>query len=222
MDITLDTYVISDTHFGHKYALKKWPARSVAFNNSHYKDFDELSVELWNESVSKEDKILHVGDLFNDRHDILSKLNGEKILVVGNNDVGKYELLSNSKDWKVIKKIKFKIKDKELFKKEMKRKWGSELKNPYATALIVDVNNIRIMFSHFPVGERRGDSKYNMARDIIDYAYFLTKCDVNIHGHIHSRDSIQDYCINVSTERLQFRPRKLRDIFTLYTNLLHS
>ncbi len=219
MDITLDTYVISDTHFGHKYVLKKEPSRVATLNNTHYKSFDSLSVDWWNESVCKDDNILHLGDLFfDDGYNVLPKLNGNKMLIVGNNDVGKYNH-NVLKDWKIVRKIKFKIPNKDFFKKAMKKKWGDELKNPYATALIVDVNNIRIMFSHFPVGERKKNDKYYKARDIIDYAYFLTKCEVNIHGHIHSRESVQDYCINVSTEKLQFRPKKIRDVLYSWAKL---
>ena len=214
--ITPDTFIISDTHFGHKLVLKKEPSRVVALNNTHFKNFDDLSVSWWNEVVQPQDYVLHLGDLFfADGDDILPKLHGNKILIIGNNDVGKCE---NLKNWNIISKIKFKIPEKDELKKIMKRKWGDELKNPYATGLIVDVGNVRIMFSHFPVGERRGSEKYYKARDIIDYAYFLAKCEVNIHGHIHSKNPVQDYCYNASTEKLNFRPKKLRDILMSWAN----
>lgn len=216
MQISLDTFIISDTHFGHKHVLVKEPLRVITLNNTHYKSFDDLSLNWWNEVVSVNDSVLHLGDLyFGDGDSILPKLNGEKMLIVGNNDMGKYQKL---KDWRVVKKIKFKIPEKDMLKKAMKKKWGDELKNPYATGLIVDVNNVRIMFSHFPVGERKKNDKYHKARDIIDYAYSLAKCEVNIHGHIHSRDSVQDYCINASTERLSFRPKRLRDILSSWAH----
>lgn len=217
MQISLDTFIISDTHFGHKYALVKEPIRAITLNNTHYKTFDDLSVSWWNETVGKQDDVLHLGDLFfGNGFNVLSKLNGNKMLIVGNNDIGKYQKL---KEWTIVKKIKFNIPEKNEIKKIMKKKWGDELKNPYATGLIIDVNNVRIMFSHFPVGERKKNDKYCKARDIIDYAFFLAKCEVNIHGHIHSRDSVQDYCINVSTERLCFRPKRLRDILVSWAHV---
>lgn len=210
MLITLDTFIISDTHFGHKMVLKKEPSRLIALHNTHFKNFDDLSVSLWNQTIQPHDSVLHLGDLFfDDGHTILPRLHGKKTLILGNNDIGKCH---NLEDWKIIKKIKYKIPQKTEIKKIMKKKWGDDLKNPYATGLIIDVNNIRIMFSHFPVGERKKNDKYHKARDIIDYAYSVAQCEINIHGHIHSRNSLQDYCFNASTERLQFRPKKLRDI----------
>ena len=118
MKITPDTFIISDTHFGHKLVLKKEPSRVVALNNTHFKNFDDLSVSWWNEVVQPQDYVLHLGDLFfADGDDILPKLHGNKILVIGNNDVGKCE---NLKNWNIISKIKFKIPEKDELKKIMK------------------------------------------------------------------------------------------------------
>ncbi|RDU73353.1 hypothetical protein CQA66_01415 [Helicobacter aurati] len=217
MKITLDTFVISDTHFGHKGVLKKEPSRIAALNETHFNNFDEFSVNCWNQVVNTQDSVLHLGDLFfNNGYEILPRLYGKKMLILGNNDIGKCE---NLQDWKVIKRIKFKIKDKKEYQKIMEKKWGSALKNPYATGLITDINNVRIMFSHFPVGERKKNDKYWQARDIIDYAYSLTESEINIHGHIHSRASKQKYCFNASTEKLVFKPKKLRDILLEWANI---
>lgn len=217
MKITLDTFIISDTHFGHKAVLRKELSRLAALKSTCFTNFDDFSVDCWNNAVMQEDSILHLGDLFFENGDgLLPKLSGKKMLILGNNDVGKCE---NLKDWKVVKKIKFKLKDKKEYKKAMQKKWGSALDNPYATALVIDVNNVRVMFSHFPVGERKKNDKYWAARDIIDYAYHLTESEINIHGHIHSRNSKQRYCFNASTERLSFKPRRLRDILLEWSNI---
>lgn len=222
MKITPDTFIISDTHFGDKMAIKKYPIRSVSLNATNFKSFDEMCIARWNEVVSKDDSVLHLGDVFaGNGLESLKKLNGEKTLILGNNDIGKCENLHKELDWKVISNIKFKLEnkdEKDELKKAMKKKWGDELKNPYATALIVVVNNIRIMFSHFPVGERKKNDKYYKARDIIDYAYNLARCEINIHGHIHIRQSVQEFCCNVSTEKLDFKPKKLREILYHWAN----
>lgn len=213
MKITLDTFVISDTHFGHNYILQKEPARMEILKDSYFKTFDDLSIKYWNDTVRKKDKVLHLGDLyFKNGIKCLASLNGKKMLVVGNNDIGKYEKLKNLDDWKVVDKIKFKLDDKKYFKDQMKKKWGDKLKNKFANALIAKVDNYTIMFSHFPVHERRRNERYSLARDIIDYAYDMSECNLNIHGHLHSRDSVKDYCINVSIERINFKPLKLREI----------
>ncbi|RDU63565.1 hypothetical protein CQA53_08330 [Helicobacter didelphidarum] len=215
MKITPDTFIISDTHFGDKLAIKKYPIRALTLTNSHYKNFDDLSVGHWNEVVKPNDEILHLGDLFFGNSDILNKLNGHKMLILGNNDIGRCE---NLEQWEIIRKIKFQLEEKDEFKKAMKKKWGAELKNPYVTGLITEVSNIRIMFSHFPVGERKKNDKYYKARDIIDYAFNLAKCEINIHGHIHVRSSIQEFCCNASTEQQNFRPKKLREILYDWAN----
>lgn len=217
LKITLDTFIIADTHFGHKAVLKKEPSRNLTLENTSFRDFDELSIAWWNEEVKEKDSVLHLGDLYFHRgYELLNRLNGKKkMLVMGNNDIGKCEKLEN---WKVIDKIKFKIKDKLYYKKALKKRWGSELQNPYATALITEVDNVRILFSHFPVDERRKNDKHWRARDLIDFAYHLADCELNVHGHIHSRDSRHHYCFNASTEKLNFRPRKLKEILFEWNN----
>lgn len=219
MKITPETFIISDTHFGDKMAIKKYPIRATTLNASHFKNFDDLSVDIWNHTISNEDSVLHLGDLlFGNNKSILEKLNGKKTLILGNNDIGKCEDLEKEFGWDVISNIKFKIEGKDEFKKLMKKRWGSELKNPYVTALITDINSIRIMFSHFPVGERKKNDKYYKARDVIDYAYNLAKCEINIHGHIHMRKSVNEFCYNASTENLNFKPKKLREILYEWAN----
>lgn len=223
MKITPDTFIISDTHFGDKMAIKKYPVRAVTLNATNFKSFDDMAIARWNEVVGQNDNVLHLGDVFaGSGAQSLSKLNGEKTLILGNNDIGKCENLSKDFGWKIISNIKFKLENKDEkreFKKAMKKKWGDELKNPYACALVVVVNNIKIMFSHFPVGERKKNDRYCKARDIIDFAYALAGCEINIHGHIHIRQSVQEYCCNVSTEKLDFKPRKLREILYDWANV---
>ncbi|MWV62229.1 hypothetical protein DCO58_05325 [Helicobacter saguini] len=221
MKITPETFVISDTHFGDKMAIKKYPIRAVTLNATHFKSFDELAISRWNEVVGEQDCVLHLGDVFaGSGVESIAKLNGKKTLILGNNDIGKCENLNKDFGWKVISKIKFKLdsNEKSELKKAMKKKWGEELKNPYACALVVVVNNLKIMFSHFPVGERKKNDRYCKARDIIDYAYALAGCEINIHGHIHVRSSVQEYCCNVSTEKLDFKPRRLREILSDWAN----
>lgn len=79
-------YFTSDTHFGHGGALGLYrrPFPSVAA-------MDEAMIERWNARVNAEDEIWHLGD-FAIRQpparvaELLSRLNGRKHLVSGNND----------------------------------------------------------------------------------------------------------------------------------------
>jgi len=79
-------YFTSDTHFGHGGALGLYrrPFASVAAMN-------EALVARWNETVTPDDEIWHLGD-FAIRQpasvvaQLLARLNGRKHLVSGNND----------------------------------------------------------------------------------------------------------------------------------------
>jgi calcineurin-like phosphoesterase family protein len=79
-------FFTSDTHFGHGGALGLYrrPFASVSAMN-------EAIVTRWNETVGPEDDIWHLGD-FTIRQsaamvaELLSRLNGTKHLLIGNND----------------------------------------------------------------------------------------------------------------------------------------
>lgn len=215
MKLSLNSFVISDTHFSHKQVLQKEPSRIKKVKQLGASSFDCLSIALWNKAVSKDDRVLHLGDLyFKDGIKCVKKLNGKKILLAGNNDTSfKLKQLSKLKDkWKIIEKIKFDIKDKKLLKQLLAKKFGENLNLDFANALIKDIDGIRILFSHFPVNERKRNDRFALQRDIIDYAFKIAKCDINIHGHNHSRKSKHKYCINVSTEVTDFKPIRLKDL----------
>ncbi len=78
-------YFTSDTHFGHANIIKlsKRPFSSA-------EEMDEVMISNWNEVVSEEDIIYHLGD-FSYRagkpiEHYLEQLNGEVRLVIGNHD----------------------------------------------------------------------------------------------------------------------------------------
>lgn len=78
-------FVTSDTHFNHTNIIK--------YCNRPFKDIDEMNEELikkWNEVVSNEDIVYHLGDFGfipkNKLQEICKQLNGYKILIMGNHD----------------------------------------------------------------------------------------------------------------------------------------
>ena len=79
------TFVISDTHFGHVNMLK---FERKEFNT--IEEHDDYIIKKWNERVHKNDTIYHLGDVGIQNKDylsnIISKLNGYKILILGNHD----------------------------------------------------------------------------------------------------------------------------------------
>lgn len=79
------TFLIADTHFGHKNILK--------LANRSFLDIDSMDTTIiknWNKKVKKGDKIFILGDVsFYDLEgtkEIISNLNGHKVLVKGNHD----------------------------------------------------------------------------------------------------------------------------------------
>lgn len=88
----IETWFISDTHFGHKNILEY---------EKSYRPFDEIEemnevlIDRWNSVVCNHDIIYHLGDFCFGRNslEIAKRLNGKKKLVLGNHDtypVGDY------------------------------------------------------------------------------------------------------------------------------------
>lgn len=78
-------FYISDTHFGHENVIK--------FENRPFKNINEMSenmIKLWNNKVKENDTVYILGDMFYGKEinyeNILSRLNGYKILIKGNHD----------------------------------------------------------------------------------------------------------------------------------------
>ncbi len=85
MKITKDTFIIADTHFGHTNVLEYEPNRKIALGDNP----DQRMVDLWNETVGKDDIVFHLGDFGWKSESIqtwASKLNGTKYLLRGKHD----------------------------------------------------------------------------------------------------------------------------------------
>lgn len=82
-------WFISDTHFNH--------ANIIKYSNRPFRDIDNMTdviIDNWNSRISPGDTVYHLGDFamsWGKRDEskidsILSKLNGNKFLIVGNHD----------------------------------------------------------------------------------------------------------------------------------------
>ena len=83
-------FFISDTHFGHANMLNftNYSGERMRPFNS-IEELDELMIENWNKMVGPNDRIYHLGDVVykcGNRDQIMSRLNGKKVLVKGNHD----------------------------------------------------------------------------------------------------------------------------------------
>lgn len=87
-----NVFFTSDHHFGHKLIID--------FESRPFKGVEQMNesmIESWNSVVSRDDTIFHLGDFsFLNKEAtraIVAKLNGYKILILGNHDRGR------SRDW---------------------------------------------------------------------------------------------------------------------------
>ena len=81
----METFFISDCHFGHKNIIKYCDRPYSSVN-----EMDEDMIQKWNKKVHKNDNVYIIGDLFYFQIDnitsILNRLKGKKILIRGNHD----------------------------------------------------------------------------------------------------------------------------------------
>jgi calcineurin-like phosphoesterase family protein len=79
-------YYTSDTHFHHKKIREFCPSRPGVDTAT----MNEEIVRIWNETVSPEDTVFHLGDFSFGKSEetkaLIKRLNGHKVLVMGNHD----------------------------------------------------------------------------------------------------------------------------------------
>lgn len=100
----MNTFVIGDTHFGHANICK-----FLNFDGSKVRPWDDVNemdealVKNWNDTVKVGDKVYHLGDVAMAKKnlDIMSRLNGKKVLIRGNHDI--FDLKDYAKYFKDIR-----------------------------------------------------------------------------------------------------------------------
>jgi calcineurin-like phosphoesterase family protein len=83
-------FLVSDTHFGHVGVCKftnKDGSKMRPWTDPD--EMDEEMVKRWNDTVRPNDKVYHLGDVVINRKalKIMSRLNGDKVLIRGNHDI---------------------------------------------------------------------------------------------------------------------------------------
>ena len=88
INVGKNVLITSDTHFGHDNIVK--------YCNRPYKNashMDEMMIADWNNAVSKDNWVIHLGDFSFNSDRYVQRLNGKIILVKGNHDNNKYNKL---------------------------------------------------------------------------------------------------------------------------------
>lgn len=202
-----DTYIISDLHLGHDKVIDFEPKRLEAMKAEGYESHDKFIIDSFNSVVKSDDVVMLLGDIaFKGIQDYMTALNGNKLLIIGNHDKP-YTYAPYDKLCSIVAGVN--LLDSSG------RMWShTHSKDKKLSALILNIGNNRIMFSHYPVHAEdpwgyRKDGYVGIRSKWLSSIYDDTGCTLNIHGHVHSRTTDIESNINVSAEVLDFKPVKL-------------
>ena len=120
--INENTFLISDSHFGHKAVLQREPSRLKSARANGYDDFYAFHKDLWNKAVGKKDRILHLGDLYYPVGFMTERTVGKQLLV-GNNDVMCFTKLKTLKSWQVQRGLNLQIPNAKAIRKKLYEKY---------------------------------------------------------------------------------------------------
>lgn len=200
-------YIISDTHFGHENIKTYEPIR---------KDYeDERLVQLWNETITQEDEVLHLGDFAfkSNGWEIAKRLKGKITLLKGNHDFKKgRNALSNLGFVRIIESIEIHLPNQARIMQALHKEFSKELLKK-CVCLVEQHNQDVILFSHYPAFY---EDPYDRSQEVVEIkkvlqrVFELSTCTYNYHGHIHSKRASDLRCINVSVEHCDFKPLLLR------------
>jgi len=201
--------IISDTHFGHDNMLVYEPVRMQKARMEGYEDFDRFLIERLNSYISKNDKVLHLGDVaFKDRYTTAAKLNGKITLIKGNHDKQKHIDFYKSIGWDVIEDIRIETDVENQFE-YLKYKYDTKTLSKTA-CLVKEIDGKKILFSHYPVfNDNPYDEKFKNISELLKEVFTLCGCDINIHGHTHSYKVADKRCINACLEVNDFKPLEI-------------
>ena len=91
--MSMNRFLISDTHFGHTNTWEKFTLTDGSplrpFTSTE--EMDETMVDNWNKTVRSNDTVYHLGDVVIAKRNLetVKRLNGRKILIRGNHDIFK-------------------------------------------------------------------------------------------------------------------------------------
>lgn len=209
---TPDTYVISDHHFGHKFAESFEPCRTVAKNLDGFETFEEMLISRHNEVVGPDDIVVFLGDFaFNSPSNWASKLNGKKYLILGNHDRPNHQ--AYERDFEHV----FRGYHMEYNGFDMV---FNDAFDGMLSAVSVFIEDDIYVFCHYPIGQldehdMKHDAMVKRNRTLLNITGLETDpfaYDYIIHGHIHSKSTGKIGYINVSCEVIDFRPITIRDL----------
>lgn len=214
--INLDTFVVSDTHFGHSNITQFEPCRLEGMAVDGFDDHDEWVVYKWNSIVKPDDIVLHLGDFaFKNIQNVQHRLNGVKILILGNHDRPGDNTYTSFTH--IVKGLYIEHKNNKTRHYSI-----TDSFDKLFSAIIKEIEGVKILFSHYPVCE--SELRYSEGRPhhimneripLLINLYNDYNCEINVHGHTHSnkmKDRDTRVFKNASLEHIGFMPIKLREL----------
>jgi calcineurin-like phosphoesterase family protein len=173
-------YFISDVHFNHKGIMRHASWRSQFWPS--VKDMNEGIINLWNKRIKPEDTVYFLGDLFMGKSSktksIIKKLNGKKIIVLGNHDRTREFYLDNGFDEAYEGPIEIDIRWNDLIR--------------------------RVRLNHFPYFPNFFEFLYYLIfdRKMLRCLDRHPKNDgmLLLHGHVHTRWFLYKNMINIGLD----------------------
>ncbi len=195
-------FFTSDTHFSHRNVMRYCgrPFKTV-------EECDEAMIARWNAVVGPSDTIYHLGDVsmhIKPIERILPRLNGHKILIIGNHDLV-FPYFTKSRGQKFTNEMMERYKNAGFV-----RVYPSGLEH-----YLWDGNRTHIVrLSHFPT-KNAYDKGHNNKHD-------ASKPEdtgiLNICGHVHQAWLKRGNNVNVGVDVWDFRPVPLGAVVQLWKN----
>ena len=214
LQITKDTFVISDLHFGHNNVEEFEPSRTAATLLDGLVTQEEMLIARWNAVIKPYDHVIVLGDYaFKMIKECTEKLNGQKELIIGNHDKPRDHAYYDAG---------FEFVYREVYDFTSDNLWSTRVDDPYISGAICDIGGHRIFLDHYPIDYYEDCYTDRHGVDLTMRVAKLTRiaaeagCTINICGHTHSVDVPESgngiAYLNVSCEKLDFTPIKLGEL----------
>ncbi|MBT5492425.1 hypothetical protein HOK00_09460 [bacterium] len=214
----INPFIISDNHFNHQNVLNFEPSRLKQMKKDGFDDHEKWMISKWNEVVKPDDIVIHLGDFaFKHINQLENKLNGIKILILGNHDRKGNQTYQNIFDY-IIRGSQVVFNNKLYI---------AEANDLLFSSIIASYEDKTLLFSHYPATLTEIDlyesfGKKDRYEKICNRIYSLIEIadenciNINIHGHTHSRNIVDNKqffsFINSSIENIDFKPQRLSEL----------
>ncbi len=250
-EIDENTKVISDTHFNHEGILRFEECRlEQMVEDGFLKEVPDIKaiwklpdserkkitaglleyhtewlVHKWNAEIQEDELVILMGDFaWKGMHDVIPRLNGRVILILGNHD---------RKGTQVYKDFEHVVRGFYLYEdlwsgidNLMIAESTDELLSVLILKMKINGETKKVMFSHYPISiteeewTKRTKNPNNVIQPRISALIKLAQAHVvsdNIHGHTHSRCVVSDKeewfkYHNCSLENIDFKPITIKDL----------